>query len=153
MDEILHHLRSPGMIRFPNVNTNKRSGFNHGFVSWCGRISSIHSIYIYIYIYNIYIYIIYIYILYIYIYMSYAMGGCWLILMYICYHGFLGPRDPALALVSGARGSGGRVLKVCGLGLPKPKLQLVEGQMAVALKTVLGSHWMAGEFTTYVRLL
>ena len=36
----------PGMIRFPNVNTNNRDGFNPGFISWCGlwNFAPIHSI-------------------------------------------------------------------------------------------------------------
>ena len=31
------------LIRFPNVNTNKRCGCSHGFTAWCAQISSIHS--------------------------------------------------------------------------------------------------------------
>ena len=34
MDKILHHLRNPGMIRFPRkLPTN--TGFNHGLMLWC----------------------------------------------------------------------------------------------------------------------
>ena len=35
--------RNPGMIRFPNVHTNKRYGFNHGSLGGATWISSLHS--------------------------------------------------------------------------------------------------------------
>ena len=58
--------------RLPDVNTNQRYGFNHGFISWCemefvlgGGGGSAKKEYLYIYI-NILLYILYIYLLYIY---------------------------------------------------------------------------------------
>ena len=43
MDELLHHLRDPG--RMIPLQIPRNNSFNHGFIRWFERISSIHSRY------------------------------------------------------------------------------------------------------------